>query len=37
MFAQRYKCGNIFPIYKTHYESEIKDSLETVANPFENS
>ena len=26
---------NVFPIYESHYESEIKDSLETVNNPFE--
>lgn len=25
------------PIYTAHYESEIKDSLETVQNPFESS
>ena len=27
---------NVFPIHKTHFESEIKDSLETTDNPFEN-
>jgi hypothetical protein len=36
MFVQCYSCGNIFPIYETHFESKIKDSLETVNNPFEN-
>ena len=36
MFVQCYSCGNIFPIYETHFESEIKDSLETFNNPFEN-
>ena len=36
MFVQCYSCGNIFPIYEAHYESEIKDSLETTNNPFEN-
>jgi hypothetical protein len=35
-FIQCYSCGNIFPIYEAHYESEIKDSLETTDNPFEN-
>ena len=25
------------PIYTAHYESEIKDSLETVTNPFESN
>ena len=29
--------GNVFPIYEAHYESEIKDSLDTVGNPFEES
>jgi len=36
-FVQCYECGNVFPIYEAHYESEIKDSLETVRDPFENS
>jgi hypothetical protein len=36
-FVQRYECGNVFPIYEAHFESEIKDNLETVNNPFENS
>jgi hypothetical protein len=36
-FIQCYECGNVFPIYETHFESEIKDSLETTNNPFENS
>ena len=35
-FIQCYSCGNIFPVYEAHYESEIKDSLETTDNPFEN-
>ena len=35
MFVQCYSCWNIFPIYEAHYESEIKDSLETVNDPFE--
>jgi hypothetical protein len=34
-FVQCYECGNVFPVYEAHYESEIKDSLETVDNPFE--
>lgn len=32
-----YQCGNTFPVYQAHYESEIKDSLETVSNPFESN
>ena len=35
-FIQCYECGNVFPIYETHFESKIKDSLETTDNPFEN-
>ena len=34
-FVQCYECGNVFPIYEAHFESEIKDSLETVKDPFE--
>ena len=37
MFVQCYECGNVFPIYEAHYESEIKDSLETSDNPFESN
>ncbi len=36
-FVQCWECGNIFPIYQSYPESEIKDSLETTSNPFENS
>ena len=36
-FASCYSCGNTFPIYESHFESEIKDSLEIVDNPFEES
>ena len=35
-FIQCYECGNVFPIHETHFESKIKDSLETTDNPFEN-
>jgi hypothetical protein len=35
-FVQCYECGNVFPIHETHFESKIKDSLETTDNPFEN-
>lgn len=35
-FMSCYECGNTFPIYETFAESKIKDSLETVDNPFEN-
>ena len=36
-FGSCHECGNTVPIYTAHYESEIKDSLETVQNPFENT
>jgi hypothetical protein len=36
-FVQCYECGNIFPVYQSYPESEIKDSLETVKDPFENN
>lgn len=35
-FLSCYQCGNTFPIHETHYESEIKDSVETTDNPFNN-
>ena len=35
-FIQCWECGNIYPIHETHFEPKIKDSLETVNNPFEN-
>lgn len=35
-FLSCYECGNTFPIYETHFESKIKDSVETTDNPFEN-
>ena len=35
-YIKCYSCGNVFPIYQAHIESQIKDSLETVDNPFEN-
>ena len=34
-FIQCYECGNVFPIYEAHVESEIKDTLQTTSNPFE--
>lgn len=30
-----YECGNTFPIHETYQEAKIKDSLQTVQNPFE--
>ena len=36
-FVQCWECGNVYPIYQSYPESEIKDSLETVQDPFENS
>ena len=34
-FLSCYSCGNTYPIYETHLESQIKDSLEVTDNPFE--
>ena len=34
-WLQCHSCGNIYPIFQTYPESEIRDSLETVNNPFE--
>ena len=31
-----WECGNIYPIYQSYPETEIKDSEETVQNPFDN-
>ena len=36
-FIQCYSCGNVFPLHETHFESKIKDSLETTDNPFESN
>jgi len=36
LFLSCYECGNTFPIYETHFESKIKDSVETTDIPFEN-
>ena len=33
---QCWECGNIFPIYQSYPETEIKDSEETVQTPSEN-
>lgn len=35
-FLSGYECGNTFSIYETHFESKIKDSVETTDNPFNN-
>ena len=35
-FLSYYECGNTFPIHQTHFESKIKDSVETTDNPFNN-
>ncbi len=35
-FLSCYSCGNTFGIYETHFESKIKDSVQTTSNPFEN-
>ena len=34
-FLSGYECGNTFSIYETHFESKIKDSIETISNAFE--
>lgn len=34
-WMQCHSCGEIYPIHETYPESEIKDTLETVTNPFE--
>jgi hypothetical protein len=34
-FVQCWECGNVYPIFQTYPESEIKDSLQTTDNPFE--
>ena len=34
-FLSCYECGNTFGIHETFQEAKIKDSLETVQNPFE--
>ena len=36
-FVQCYECENVYPLYESYPELEIKDSLETVKDPFENS
>jgi hypothetical protein len=33
-FVSCYECGNTFGINETHFESKIKDSVETTDNPF---
>ena len=35
-FIQCWECGNICPIYQSYPETEIKDSVETTDNPFNN-
>ena len=35
-FVQCYECLNISPLYEAIEEPEIKDSEETIENPFEN-
>ena len=37
MFGSCHNCGNTFPLYEAHYESQIRDSLQTVQNPFESN
>ena len=35
-FLSCYQCGNTFAIHETHFESKIKDSVETTDSPFNN-
>ena len=35
-FLSCYSCGNTFAIHETHFDSKIKDSVETTSNPFDN-
>ena len=35
-FLSCYSCGNTFGIHETHFDSKIKDSVETTSNPFDN-
>ena len=35
LFGSCHECGNTFALYEATIEPEIKDSLETVGNPFE--
>ncbi len=35
-FLSCYSCGNTFGLHETHFESKIKDSVETTDNPFNN-
>jgi hypothetical protein len=35
-FLSCYSCGNTFGLHETHFDSKIKDSVETTSNPFEN-
>jgi len=32
-FLSCYSCGNTFGIHETHFDSKIKDSVETTDNP----
>jgi hypothetical protein len=36
-FGSCHECGNTVPLFQAHYESQIKDGLETVSNPFESN
>jgi hypothetical protein len=35
-FLSCYECGNTFGIHETHFDSNIKDSVQTTSNPFDN-
>ena len=36
LFLSCYQCLNTFPIHETHFDSKIKDSVQTTDNPFNN-
>ena len=35
-FLSCYECGNTFGIHEIHFDSNIKDSVQTTSNPFDN-
>lgn len=35
-FLSCYECGNTFGIHETHFDSNIRDSVQTISNPFDN-
>ena len=35
-FLSCYSCGNTLGIHETHFDSKLKDSVQTTSNPFDN-